>query len=119
MAATPRISSYATVTVCLKPLVGGSTEFRKTAQGLELAVSESQFRFITVCLDVARKYNDEHLEFLVKKARDNEGLFNRWLRDPILAANANREEDEIFQRLKISIDAHKAAKAIHACAFGL
>lgn len=122
LALAPTVAaSLTSITIRLNPCPGGSMELRKTARGLEFDVSETQLRFITVCLNVARLYSDEHLTFKIQDARTHDANpeESRWYRDPIIAAETCRRNDEWIRQYDLKCKAEKAHETSRARRLGL
>jgi hypothetical protein len=120
--AAPALAALARgVPIRLKQTRKGSMQIRKTAHGLEFEVSKAQLGFIVICLDIARVYNDEHLEYETKDLRRDNSYpgDSRWHRDPQVAKANNRYWDMMYAQNCERTKAAVAEVELHAKQAGL
>ncbi len=120
--AAPALAALAKgVPIRLKRTHRGSMQIQKTARGLEFKVSRAQLALIAACLDIARCYNDEHLDYHTKGLR-KDNMYpgdSRWHRDPTVAAANNRHWDMASERSRKDLETMEAELALHGKQAGL
>ncbi len=111
----------ATTTIKLNLVPGGSMVHRKVPGGIEFDVSEAQLRYLTVCLDLARSFNDEWLEYETKTLREHHACPERdhWYRDPAIAKETDRRNAELGRKLDAMRATREADEAARAKRLGL